>query len=129
MLAVYTYRNCSTCRKAVAWLREKEVAFDEKPIRETPPKKEELRQVLNGYGGEIRRLFNTSGQDYRTLKLKESLPGMPIEEALELLSVNGNLVKRPLLVTSISGRAGFKEEEWEQMVGKKKERTALPQPS
>jgi arsenate reductase (glutaredoxin) len=115
MLTVYTYRNCSTCRKAVAWLRQHGVIFAEKAIRETPPGKEELRQVLAGYGGDIRRLFNTSGQEYRRLNLKDSLPGMPIEEALALLSENGNLVKRPFLITPISGRAGFQEEEWGDM--------------
>lgn len=112
MITVYTYRNCSTCRKAVAWLREEGIAFDEKPIRENPPSEDELRRVLAVCDGELRRLFNTSGVDYRSLNLKERLPGMEVDEAIRLLNGNGNLVKRPFLVTEFSGRAGFKEKEW-----------------
>lgn len=115
MLTVYTYRKCSTCRKAVAWLGEKGIAFAEKPIRETPPTEAELRQVLQAYDGEVRRLFNTSGQDYRALNLKERLPGMSREEAVELLAKNGNLVKRPFLIAASTGRAGFRQEEWERL--------------
>ncbi len=114
MVIVYTYRNCSTCRKAVAWLRDKGIAFEERAIRETPPDEKELRQVLAVYAGDLRRLFNVSGQDYRSLNLKERLPEMTIDEAILLWSGNGNLVKRPFLLNGSSGgRAGFKEEEWE----------------
>lgn len=112
MAAIYTYRNCSTCRAAANYLREHNIDFEEKPIRETPPTKAELRRMLRIYHGEIRRLFNSSGMDYRTLKLKDRLPSMSDDEALELLRKNGNLVKRPFLLTETSGRVGFKEEEW-----------------
>jgi arsenate reductase len=65
MLTVYTYSNCSTCRSAVKWLRSKDIAFTEKPIRETPPTVAELRTMLAAYGGAVKKLFNTSGRDYR----------------------------------------------------------------
>lgn len=116
MVIVYSYRNCSTCRKALAWLRERKIPFEERPVRESPPRENELRLVLAAYEGDLRRLFNTSGQEYRRLKLKDRLPGMKAEEAMELLSRNGALVKRPLLLTESSGRAGFKEEEWESVL-------------
>lgn len=119
MLKVYTYKNCSTCRKATAWLREKGVSFEELPIRETPPTAGELEAVLKAYGGGLRRLFNTSGQDYRALGLKDSLPGMDTSEAVSLLAGNGNLVKRPFLTDAENGlyQVGFREAEWEQIFG------------
>jgi len=71
--------------------------------------------MLGVYDGELRSLFNTSGQDYRALDMKTRLPLMSEDEALELLSQNGNLVKRPFLLTEGSGVLGFKESEWDAL--------------
>jgi len=117
-MKIYTYKNCDTCRKAVKWLREKEVEFSEIPIRETPPSVGELKFVLAAYDGNIRRLFNTSGLDYRALQLKDKLPDMSEAESLNLLNQNGNLVKRPLLLDKRKAIAlvGFKESEWTRIL-------------
>ena len=72
----------------------------------------ELKRMLTIYGGDLRKLFNTSGSDYRDLKLTEKLPGLSAEAALEMLARNGNLVKRPFLLTDKAGLVGFKPEEW-----------------
>ena len=91
---------------------KKGIHFSEIPIRETPPTIAELRTMLAAYDGEMRRLFNTSGLDYRALNLKEKLTEMSEKEALELLTKNGNLVKRPFLLDGDNGLAlvGFKED-------------------
>jgi len=111
-MKVYTYSNCSTCRDAVKWLKAHDLAFDEKAIRETPPSLPELRTMLKARGGELKRLFNTSGRDYREMKLGEKLPKMSEAESLSLLSNNGNLVKRPFLLGPSAGLTGFNEAEW-----------------
>jgi arsenate reductase len=113
-MKVYTYKNCSTCRKATQWLRAKGIAFVELPIRETPPDALELRAMLDHQGGELRRLFNTAGADYRQLNLKTKLPGMSQEEAVTLLAGQGNLVKRPFLIDEKVGLVGFHPEKWAQ---------------
>lgn len=114
MITVYTYASCDSCRKAVKWLRAADVAFVEKPIRETPPAITELRAMLKHLGGseELRRLFNTAGQDYRALGLKDKLPTMSETDSLTLLSKNGNLVKRPFLLGKNVGLTGFDEAVW-----------------
>ena len=111
-LKVYTYANCDTCRKAVKWLKAKQVAFDERAIRETPPPPAELKTMLAAQGGELRRLFNTSGKDYREQKLGEKLPGMTESAALALLAGNGNLVKRPFALGAGVALVGFDETLW-----------------
>lgn len=116
-MKLYTYAKCDTCRKAVKWLRERGVTCEEIPIREQPPTVAELRIMLVARGGEVRRLFNTSGMDYRTLGIKDKLPSMTVEEALELLASNGNLIKRPFLLTGSTGATGFKETEWCALTG------------
>ena len=83
-----------------------------KAIRETPPDKEELDRALKQLGGDIRKLFNTSGMDYRALGMKEKLPSMSDDEAISLLSKNGNLVKRPFVIGNGVVLTGFKPEAW-----------------
>jgi len=112
-MKIYTYVKCDTCRKAVKWLQARGISFTEIPIREQPPTQAELKRMLALYQGDLKRLFNTSGGDYRDLKLGEKLPSMSESEALDLLATNGNLVKRPFLLTENAGLVGFKEAEWE----------------
>ena len=111
-LVLYTLANCDTCRRAVKWLRASQLAFVEKPIRETPPGLAELQTMLAAQGGELRRLFNTSGRDYRELKLGDKLPGLSVSVALTLLAGNGNLVKRPFLLGPGVALVRFDEPVW-----------------
>lgn len=112
MLTIYTLSNCDSCRAATKWLRAQGIAFEERAIRETPPTPAELRAMLDARGGEVRRLFNTSGRDYREEKLGEKLSGMSAEAALDLLAKNGNLVKRPFAVGGGVLLVGFDEKAW-----------------
>jgi arsenate reductase len=114
-LTVYTYKNCDACRKATKWLAAEGVAFEERPIRETPPTVAELRAMLGHLGGERRRLCNTSGGDYRAEKLGDVLDTLPEADFLARLAANGNLVKRPFLLRSATkplGLVGFNEAAW-----------------
>ena len=113
-LTVYAYARCSTCRKASEWLQAKGVAFVEKPIYTEPPSITELRRMLALQGGEIRKLFNTSGLEYRARNLKEVLPGLSTEDSLALLASDGRLVKRPFVLAGEVGLVGFREEHWEK---------------
>ena len=112
MLKVYAYAKCDTCRKALKFLRANEIAFEEVAIRETPPSKPELRTMLAAQEGELRKLFNTSGGDYKALGLSAKLPGLDVEEALDLLAANGNLVKRPFAIADDVHLVGFDEARW-----------------
>ena len=113
-MKIYTYKNCDTCRKALKWLDAQGMEYEQIAIRESPPTVEELQSMLAAYEGEIRKLFNTSGRDYQALKLKDSLPKMKLPEALNLLSGNGNLIKRPFLLAGTANLVGFKENEWSE---------------
>jgi arsenate reductase (glutaredoxin) len=116
MLTVYVYQKCSTCRDALKWLGDHRVPHTVKAIRETPPTPAELKTALNILGGDIRKLFNTSGMDYRALGMKDKLPSMTETDAFELLSKSGNLVKRPFLIGDGKALTGFKPDVWEQIL-------------
>jgi arsenate reductase (glutaredoxin) len=111
-MKVYAYEKCSTCVKALAYLRSTGRAFETLAIREQPPTKAELRTMLKIYEGKLGRLFNTSGKDYREMGLGEKLKTMGEDEALNLLSKNGNLVKRPFVLAGNTGAVGFNLQEW-----------------
>ena len=116
MLRIYEYNGCGTCRKALKWLEAKGIQYDKIPIREKPPSKSELKRMLKVYEGNLRRLFNTSGGDYKALNLKDKLPSLSDTQAIDLLAGNGNLIKRPFVLTKKSGVIGFKEEEWAKLL-------------
>lgn len=117
-LRVYAYSGCDTCRKALKFLQQHGVEAEVLPIRDQPPTVAELKSMLGHVGGDLRRLFNTSGQDYKALDMKTKLPAMSEAEALELLASCGNLVKRPFALTKGGGVVGFKEDEWRALLGK-----------
>ena len=118
VIRIYTYEKCDTCRKALRFLAARGVEPRVVPIREQPPAKAELKRMLGFVGGDLRKLFNASGRDYKELGMKDRLPKLSEAEALDLLSKNGNLVKRPFLLTEKNGTIGFNEAEWRQLFHK-----------
>lgn len=117
-MLVLVYRKCSTCQKALKWLEERKVDFEERPIVEHNPTYEELKEWYAKSGLPLKRFFNTSGMLYKEMGLKDKLPEMSEEEQLKLLATNGMLVKRPLVVGENFVLTGFKEKEWGSVLGK-----------
>lgn len=107
------YPKCSTCVKARKWLEENEVEFDARHIVENNPTKDELKKWLELSGLPVKKFFNTSGILYREMNLKEKVAENNEDELLEILSTNGMLVKRPLVIGNNKVLIGFKEKEWE----------------
>ncbi len=111
-LDFYWYPKCGTCRKAKKWLEENNQDVNEIHIVENPPSKDELTAIYKKSGLDLKKFFNTSGQKYRQLGLKDKLPDMSEDEILELLSTDGMLIKRPITVGSDNITVGFKEEQF-----------------
>lgn len=111
------YPPCTTCKKARKWLEEHNVSFTARHVKEENPSYEELKTWLDASGLPVKKFFNTSGLLYKSLNLKDKLPGMTVEEQLQLLSTDGMLVKRPIVVTD-DGKilVGFKEADWNAML-------------
>ena len=106
------YPKCSTCQKAKRWLQENNIKFEDRNIVEQVPTAQELERWIKQSNKEIKSWFNTSGLKYRELKLKEKLPTMSDEEKIELLTSDGMLIKRPILVIDNKVLVGFKPDEW-----------------
>ena len=109
------YPKCSTCVKARKWLEENNVEFNSRHIVENNPTKDELKSWIALSGQPIKKFFNTSGILYREMNLKEKVAQNNEEELLDILSSNGMLVKRPLLIGDDKVLIGFKEKEWEEI--------------
>ena len=111
------YPPCSTCKKAKKWLDDHGISYTDRHIKENNPSYEELKNWYALSGMPLKKFFNTSGLQYRALELKDKLPTMSEEEQLQLLSSDGMLVKRPVLVTD-DGKVltGFKEADWEKIL-------------
>ena len=98
MYTFYEYPKCSTCRKAKAELNQLGLDVESINIKENPPSAQFLKELLEGSDLELKKFFNTSGQSYRSLGLKDKLPTLSLDEAVELLASDGMLIKRPILI-------------------------------
>ena len=116
-LKIYEYKNCDTCKKALQFLDTKKIPYDAISIVDTPPSLSELKKMLGFItqaGGTFKNLFNTSGVQYRELKMSDQIKnGLSEVEALKILSENGKLIKRPFVLKSDHGSVGFKKDLWE----------------
>ncbi len=111
------YPPCSTCKKAKKWLDDHGLTYTARHIKEENPTYEELSRWQEVSGLPIKKFFNTSGLQYKALGLKDKLPQMSQDEQLLLLSSDGMLVKRPIVVTEDgSVLVGFREEQWTQVL-------------
>lgn len=108
------YPPCSTCQKAKKWLDECGISYTDRHIKLENPTREELQTWHRESGLPLKRFFNTSGMRYKELGLKDRLPTMTEQEQYELLSSDGMLVKRPLLLGPGFVLTGFREAEWVQ---------------
>ena len=110
------YPKCTTCQKARKWLDQRGVSYTLRDIKEDRPTREELSAWWKASGLPLKKFFNTSGQLYKALQLKDKLPAMSEEEQLALLATDGMLVKRPILIGDGFVLVGFQEAEWAQTV-------------
>lgn len=117
MLTFICYPKCTTCKKAQKWLKDNNIEYVLRDIKEQNPTFDELKAWYALSGESLRKFFNTSGLLYRSLELKDKLPSMSEEEMLSLLSSDGMLVKRPLLVGEDFVLIGFKESKWHEKIG------------
>lgn len=115
-MLVLAYRKCSTCQKALKWLEEHKIFFEERAIVDENPTYEELKEWYGKSGLPLKKFFNTSGMLYKQMNLKDKLPEMTEDEQLRLLATDGMLVKRPLVIGEDFVLTGFREKEWEEKI-------------
>ena len=111
------YPKCTTCQKARSWLDSRGVTYDFRDIKQENPTRQELEDWYRKSGLPLKRFFNTSGLLYKSLELKDKLPGMSEAEQLDLLATDGMLVKRPLAVGDEFVLVGVREAEWAERCG------------
>lgn len=114
MIKFYGYKKCSTCRKAEKVLEKYKIDYKYIDITENPPVASALKKMLRQSDAEIKKLFNTSGMQYRELKIKDKLPKFTENEIFKLLAGNGRLIKRPLLTDGKQTTIGFNEAQFKQ---------------
>ena len=112
MLKFICYPKCTTCQKAKKWLDDNGIEYKLRDIKTDNPTLDELTLCHEKSGLPLKKFFNTSGLLYKSMELKDKLPGMSEEEMLQLLATDGMLVKRPLLIGEEFVLVGFKEADW-----------------
>jgi arsenate reductase len=113
----YWYPKCGTCRNAKKWLEAQGIMANAIDLFQTPPAEAELARLVELSGLDVQKFFNTSGEVYKEMKLKEQLPQMSREEKIRLLSSNGRLIKRPIMTDGAKVTVGYKEDEYRKVWG------------
>ena len=116
MIKFICYPKCTTCQKAKKWLDDNKIEYELRDIKQENPTLEELTEWYKKSGLPLKKFFNTSGLLYKSMDLKNKLPDMTEDEMLQLLSTDGMLVKRPILVGNDFVLVGFKEVEWNERI-------------
>jgi arsenate reductase (glutaredoxin) len=119
-MLIYVYNKCSTCKDALRFLNQLGLQVETREITETPPSLKELNAMLLFQNGNLKKLFNSSGNLYREMELTEKLKSMPLQNALELLNTHGMLVKRPFFLGKDFGLTGFNQGEWSKTLAGQK---------
>ncbi len=114
-MKLYSYNKCGTCKKAIKDLEAKSIKFEIIDITEKPPSKKVLKAAIKAKG--LNKVFNTSGVQYRELKIKDKLKSMTESQAIDLLASNGRLIKRPIAVDKDKITVGFNADEFKQVWG------------
>lgn len=115
MILFIEYPKCTTCQKAKKWLDDNGIEYADRHIKEDNPSYEELSEWYKKSGLPLKKFFNTSGLLYKSMGLKDKLSAMTEEEKLKLLSTDGMLVKRPIVIADNAVLVGFNAEEWENL--------------
>ncbi len=116
-VTIVCYPKCTTCKKAEDWLKGKGVEYNYRHIKEENPSVDELKDWIGRSGLPMKRFFNTSGLLYKEYNMKEKVATLPEEELLDILASNGMMVKRPILLAGDKVLVGFKEAEWNSVLG------------
>ena len=116
MIKFICYPKCTTCQRAKKWLDDNKIEYELRDIKLDNPSLEELTKWYNKSGLPIKKFFNTSGLLYKSLDLKNKLPQMSEDEMLKLLTTDGMLVKRPLLISDDFVLVGFNQAEWVKLL-------------
>lgn len=115
-MIIYIHPKCSTCKQALTFLKNHNISYIEKDITKETPPITDLKKMLGFQEGEKKILFNTSGLLYKDMDLKNKLPSLDQDQALQLLASHGMLIKRPFLIGKDFGLVGFKESNWEKIL-------------
>lgn len=117
-ITIYEYSKCGTCRNAVKTLKQQGHDVTQVAIFDNPPTADELKVLVSKSGLELKKFFNTSGEVYKEMNLKDKLPTMTDDEKYDLLASNGRLIKRPIATDGNTVTVGFKADQYEQVWGK-----------
>ena len=115
MIKVYGIKTCGSYKKGISYFKNNNIEIKTFDLKEVVPSKKELKHYHELSELDIKKFFNTSGKVYRELNLKSEYKQMNLDEIYELLSQNGMLIKRPLVIYGNIVLVGFNEQRFDEV--------------
>ncbi len=107
MITVYGLKNCDTCRKAIAWLKDQGRDHEFRDVRPDGVSADRIAQWSAAVGWET--LLNRRGTTWRTLD-DEVKQGVGETAAIALMTEHPALIKRPVFEVDDAVLVGFKDD-------------------
>lgn len=112
---VYWLPYCTTCQKALQYLRDKGVTVQSlRDLKAQPLEAAEVEDLARKVGG-VDKLFSKRAMKYRQMGLHER--DVSEEEMVRLMAEEYTFVTRPVIVSGDQATAGFSAKRIDALVG------------
>ena len=114
---IYVHPKCSTCKKALDFLKQHQIDVAVIDILENPPSVDDLMKALI-QEKKLTKILNTSGKLYQAIESKEAFFALDPIEILKSMNKSPMLIKRPFFVSDKGLLVGFNTGEWNRFFSK-----------
>lgn len=109
MVTIFTSPSCTSCRKAIAWLKSHNIPMEERNIFKKPFTADEIKQILRLTEDGTEEIISKRSKQYQALDI--NLDELKLSELIDLLIAQPALVKRPLMMDDRRLQIGYNEDE------------------
>lgn len=110
-ITLYGIPNCDSCKKAIKWLKERNISYQFVNFKETPPQEVDIQRWLTSV--DAAKLLNKRSTTWK--QLDDTDKALADTQLIGLLQNHSNLIKRPVIETGTTVDIGFKAEQYAQI--------------
>ena len=109
MVTIYTTSSCSSCRKAIAWMKEHNIPFKEKNIFTEQMTLKDLRKILKNTENGYDDIISTRSKYFVENNL--DIDSMRTSELEQLILNNPSILRRPIIIDDEKIQVGYNDDD------------------
>lgn len=116
-VTIYTQSSCSSSRKALKWLKENDIAYNEKRITSQPLTLAEFKQILSMTEEGTDEIIATNSNDFKNLKV--DIEQLSIQQLYNLIQQHPRMLRSPILMDEKRIQIGYNEMDIRRFIPRK----------